>query len=439
MNVFLNFQMEASLCILVSFLVYWVLFRKGTDFSFQRGYLLLAVLLSTFLPFIKVRGGESIPSMSHAVPFLLPEVSVGSGHQPSLTGPSTVAIWRMISMLYLGVTTLLLIRFLYRVAKLVVFLRSSPYSQPNNSRYRMVKTSGAAPAFSFFNYIVVNDSKILSSREMENIIRHELVHIQKLHSLDVLFMEVMTIVFWFNPAIHFIKRTLTDIHEFQADAIATEHVGKQEYCSLLAKISLQSNGFSIANHFNRSLTVKRIEMIKSVKRNINRWKIAGIAPVTAGLFFFVACQDQVKSVKQKAESVKIGYDNPSNIEIDGNTSKLSEGPKQDEEIYLVVEESARPKGNIVEFYKFVADNLKYPQEAIDRGISGKVFIEFIVNKDGSLTDLKILKGIGGGCDEEAIRVLSTAPQWNPARQYSKAVKQKMVLPIVFNLPENEPR
>lgn len=104
-----------------------------------------------------------------------------------------------------------------------------------------------------------------------------------------------------------------------------------------------------------------------------------------------------------------------------------------EEIFNFVEESALPKAGFVAFYKYVGDQMKYPPQARRIGIEGKVFVEFVINKDGSITDVKVVKGIGAGCDEEAVRVIRSAPAWTPGKQRGKPVKQRMVLPITFRL------
>ena len=81
----------------------------------------------------------------------------------------------------------------------------------------------------------------------------------------------------------------------------------------------------------------------------------------------------------------------------------------------------------------MAENLRYPPRAARMGIEGRVFVEFIVEKNGSLTDINVVKAIGGGCDEEAIRVISTAPRWNPGKQRGNPVRVRMILPIMFRL------
>ena len=103
------------------------------------------------------------------------------------------------------------------------------------------------------------------------------------------------------------------------------------------------------------------------------------------------------------------------------------------EIFIIVEEDASFKGGLKAYAKFLRKNLKYPKQARRMGIQGKVYVEFIITKDGSLKDIKAIKGIGAGCDEEAVRVISLSPKWNPAKQRGRAVYQKMVIPIVFRL------
>jgi protein TonB len=104
-----------------------------------------------------------------------------------------------------------------------------------------------------------------------------------------------------------------------------------------------------------------------------------------------------------------------------------------DEIFTVVEESANPKGGYPAFYKYVGEKIKYPAQARRMGVEGKVFVEFVVNRDGSIVDVRVVKGIGAGCDEEAVRILQGAPSWTPGKQRGKPVRQKMVIPITFKL------
>lgn len=107
--------------------------------------------------------------------------------------------------------------------------------------------------------------------------------------------------------------------------------------------------------------------------------------------------------------------------------------EKSDEIFTIVEVSAEPKGGHAAFYKYVAESIHYPPQAKRMNVQGKVFVEFVVNKDGSITNVIAVKGIGAGCDEEAVRIVKNSPPWNPGRQRGQPVKQRMVMPITFKL------
>ncbi|PTQ95705.1 TonB family protein [Mucilaginibacter yixingensis] len=105
--------------------------------------------------------------------------------------------------------------------------------------------------------------------------------------------------------------------------------------------------------------------------------------------------------------------------------------QEQEEIYSKIEQSAEFPGGIDSFFKFMSKNLKYPPDAKKNNVQGKVFLTFVVEKDGSLTDIKVVRGIGYGCDEEAIRVMKLSPKWNAAMHDNKPVRQQYTIPILF--------
>ena len=114
---------------------------------------------------------------------------------------------------------------------------------------------------------------------------------------------------------------------------------------------------------------------------------------------------------------------------------FEEAPEEEvaDEIFTIVEESATPNGGMQAFYSYISKKLRYPNQAKRMGIEGKVFVEFVVDKDGSLTNVRAVKGIGAGCDEEAVRVIKSHPRWSPGKQRGKPVKQRIILPITFKL------
>ncbi|MCV9388118.1 energy transducer TonB [Reichenbachiella ulvae] len=114
---------------------------------------------------------------------------------------------------------------------------------------------------------------------------------------------------------------------------------------------------------------------------------------------------------------------------------FEEEPEEEvaDEIFDIVEDQPAPPGGMGAFYKYVGKSMKYPNQARRMGIEGRVFVQFVVDKDGSITEVKAIKGIGAGCDEEAVRVLQGAPKWKPGKQRGRAVKVRMILPITFKL------
>lgn len=145
---------------------------------------------------------------------------------------------------------------------------------------------------------------------------------------------------------------------------------------------------------------------------------------------------EVPDEKKIEEEIEINMDTEVTEQTKVEEVKIvpQEEEKEDpDQIFLVVEETAAPTGGMPAFYEYVAKKLKYPAQARRMGIEGKVFVEFVIERDGSITDVKAIKGIGAGCDEEAVRVLQSAPKWKPGKQRGKPVRQRMVLPIAFKL------
>ena len=131
------------------------------------------------------------------------------------------------------------------------------------------------------------------------------------------------------------------------------------------------------------------------------------------------------------EEIEIIIDNEKFVEF---VEPVIEVPVETtEEIVVFAEKMPEPMGGLSAFYKYVGDALKYPARARKMGIQGKVFVQFVIDKQGNFTEVQAIKGIGGGCDEEAVRVLKSAPAWHPGKQRGVPVQVRMVLPITFSL------
>jgi len=136
------------------------------------------------------------------------------------------------------------------------------------------------------------------------------------------------------------------------------------------------------------------------------------------------------------EEIEVNFDVDVKEETVIKEVVIAEAPPVEEkadQIFDVVETMPSPPGGMEGWNKYLSNNLKYPTQARRMGIEGTVYVVFVVNTDGSIQDVEILRGIGGGCDEEAMRVVAAAPKWEPGKQRGKPVRVKMRLPIRFKL------
>ena len=151
---------------------------------------------------------------------------------------------------------------------------------------------------------------------------------------------------------------------------------------------------------------------------------------------------QVVKINIVEDDVQVDDDISIDVEADQNTEVqeyIAPVKSDDEEsaeevqIFMVVESMPAYPGGEPALYAFLAENIKYPQMAKESGIQGRVFVTFVVERDGSVTDVRVLRGIGGGCDEEAIRVVKSMPKWTPGKQRGKSVRVQYNLPVKFTL------
>lgn len=488
MHTWLNYIVEANIGLLLFLLLYKTLLSKETQFSYRRFYLLGGLLLSLLFPWITIGSpADVVPTLSETLPdHWLPttlEQPQAEAIQPTLN------FWELAFWLYGAVVTLLFLRFAYQIIMLMQEARKGKSEEPvievDNSSFI---------AFSFFKLVFISKAFNLTEVDKQRILQHEQVHIRKWHSVDMVLIELVRILFWFNPLLNYYKKEMSMVHEFEADEVASGIEHPDQYCSLLARSAIESSGYTLANHFNNSLTLKRITMIRTLKQKVKQWKTGIVFLFVSVLFLGIACQDQiatemkelsqtttvagdfpdhlmpvVEQIKKEnpgitlmyveAESInaeKIRRLNPTSImhtghvknmdnrgnvisehvelivRSDDSIAQLGDMTKSDEDVFLVVEESASPIGGISALNAAIQNQLVFPEEAKAKGITGKVFIELIIEPDGTTSNHKVIKGIGSGCDEEALRaILATNIRWNPGKQKNVPVRQRYVIPIRF--------
>ncbi len=508
MNELLKYLIESSIIISVFYGLFILFYKDDKNSGFNRAYLitssLLAVVLPLFsLPIIAASQVENGISLHQAIQ--LPEIIIRE--DASVTSSQLrFTLGDMIAAVYISGLIIFLFRFLSELHGMFRHIRQYSNNLSRSENYIMIKTDGELPTCSFYKYLFWDNSQNFSEKETGFIIKHEEGHILQKHTLDLLYLEILRIIFWFNPIVHGYKKAMLAVHEFLADEFALANTNGKGFIALLGLQALHRHNMSLSNHFSKSQTIKRIKMIKSEKKKpaVLRWAV--MATATLAMFYFFSCEQgqsvqEISSnttdlpvlgegwsyvsdgslspwISEKYNSLTADYPSGKFYIAKGNLGEFTDFNPVDifekygfrtflladegasryaflgkageevvelnppsvyknrfngEEIFTAVEDQPEPVGGMLTFYQYVANNLKYPKEAREAGIEGKVFIEFIIDTDGTIIDVKALKGIGNGCDEEAIRVIEAAPAWNPGKHKGRQVKVMMVLPITFKL------
>ncbi|HET9053401.1 MAG TPA: M56 family metallopeptidase, partial [Cyclobacteriaceae bacterium] len=300
MNAWLNYLLEASIGLCLFLLVYQLFLRKETSFRLNRIFLLVALVASVAFPLLKFNTPDSpVPSLNFSVEPAANEFIYTTDMAALAESYSALTTWEILAILYSAGLLVFLVVFIIRLGGMLRALKQTAAYTYNN--HRIVELKSQDSPFSFFNYIFIGNTPPLSEKEKQLIIRHESIHATLYHSFDIVLLNVLGIVFWFNPLIRVYKKIFIQLHEFEADARAAETHDVDEYCSLLAKVALHSADYKLANHFSNSLTLKRIEMMRTLKHKIKSWKIAAMTACIPLVFFVVSCQDQVESPSAQAE------------------------------------------------------------------------------------------------------------------------------------------
>ncbi len=276
-------------------LIYDLFLRKETFFNWNRAYLLITSILSMVLPFMKI---DSLNVMApNRFVVRLPEVIIGkpaSTLDPAvaeLAGititQQTTPLWKIILIVGMSVAAII---FLIKMVRLAA-MRIKNHGQWEGDLL-IVKLLNSTTAFSFFHYVFLGER--IPEQNRKSILEHESVHVKEKHSVDLLFFELMRIVFWFNPLVYMYQNRMATLHEYIADAKAVKFQNKKEYYNQLLSQVFETRQFSFVNpFFKQSLIKKRIVMLsqsKSKQRNI--FKYALLIPLIAGMLFYVSCHKE---------------------------------------------------------------------------------------------------------------------------------------------------
>lgn len=431
MNNFLAYLTEASLVLTALYAGYFFILRQKAAPALIRSYLLFSLSLALSIPFIHIPAGFSLFNGDANVwaptwldrSFFLPELVVHSNTGPEASAQNSLSWLFWLNSLYLAGVFISLLLSSFRLFKIGKLIGQYPFYHSDNYAYQIAHTNGAHPTFSFLHYIFWDNTAPLSQAEEQQILRHETAHIKYRHTLDLLFLELMSALLWFNPLVYLYRHALQQVHEFQADQYALQQGEEESYLSLMVKQSFRQANIPLVSTFFQHKTLTRIRMIKT--KPTHTLLRAGICILLAASIFFVgSCEDEADRLAD--QSVAPPPPPPLIREIP-NEEQLDT-----EQVFEVVEDQPEPAGGMDAFYEFVGKELRYPEEAKNQGIEGRVFVKFVVDEQGKVSDVKAVKGIGAGCDAEAERVLKLT-KWIPGKQRGHAVKVRMIMPITYKL------
>ncbi len=421
MSTLLTYLFEASICIALVWIFFKLVLEKLTFFDWNRGILLGMLGLAMIIPLLSFNflPGTSLPMQE----FTLPTFTVGNEIE-TVNAFSWQEIILVVYLVGLGIMTNRLIREYFRS---LAQIRQA--EKHNFQGFTLAVDPRFQPA-TFFNYVLLPEFRP-EDEDQQQIILHESVHVSKNHTWDLVLIQIAKAVFWFNPLIYIFERSLREIHEYQADQGVTESYSPIEYSRLLLRLIVQEKQLQLTHHFNQFQTKKRIVMMNKPKSETSeKSRFLFAIPVLALMAVVFSCEitpePELEGPAQMGEkATQVG---PANI-----TARLNDVGTNADEIFDVVENPPQPIGGMSGWNQYLSDNLQYPEQARSMGIEGTVIAVFVVQADGSITDVDILRGIGGGCDEAAIRVIENAPNWEPGTQRDKVVNTRMRVPIRFQL------
>ena len=396
---------RASLYLALFYAFYLLVMRRTSLFRFNRIALLAGTVICHLLPLLRLRTVIVPESVSVGLPTLV------AGEPAGTSAPS----FPWLTVLYLaGMSAVAGLCLASAWRTLRIIRQGTP--QPCEG-CRLTLLDRDVPSFSWGRQVVMSRSDY---EKYPAILGHELQHIRCRHSLDVLLMTAVNAMHWFNPLAWVARAELRLLHEYEADeGLIRQGIDATSYQLLLVRKAVGEQRFSLANGFNHAKLKQRIAMMHKKQTPARvRFAYVAILPVLAATMF--VC-NPVRATIPEAPAGQIP-------------------PTGQSVSYSLISEKPTFNGaDAGEFSKWVAENLKYPKEAYEDGISGRVMVQFTISTDGSVRDVKVLRGVHELLDNEAVRVISSSPKWEPGIQDGKPVNVTFQFPVVFKLTDPAPK
>lgn len=429
METMIGFLLRASVYLLLFAVAYSLLLSRKVHPTFNRLFLVGSMLFTLLLSGLSDISFQSVQESRPVLGAMLPEIIVGATvnyKETSALITSLIEDTGAVAWFAVAVSGVMLLLLLVQSGRLLWLAFRFRKSGRGGLTYVLLPYDSSP--FSFFHWFFF-PGKLLNDKNFDMVLAHETAHYQRFHSADVLFFELMRVLFWFHPAWYYLRRELKSMHEFEADNLALQRFEKSDYQLSLLELQLSGSLIPLSNPFNVSLIKRRMLMMnhqKWQKPARNWFKMIGLIPVILLFVFVQSCNNGSKNTE--TAQIESGTKSPEMAKLPEN-----EPAQPDTSVFTVVETMPQFPGGQEAMLKFLVENISYPEEAKLKKIQGKVFVSFIVEKDGKVGNVKLLRGIGGGCDEEALRVVGLMPDWKPGEQRGQAVRVAFNMPIRFAL------
>ena len=428
MNAFLLYLLKSTLLLAVFDAFFLLVMRRTEHFRFNRFVLLFGSAACLLLPLIPLHVAMPTVYSTWLEPVVVgsAETAQEAGAEGAAAAPAAIS-WQILLLLFYSVGSLIILLFFARsYAGMFRQLRHAPGRKFDG--YTLHLLSQESPSFSWMRHIVLSRSDF---ERYPAILTHEQAHVRAGHSRDLLFASLLAVFQWFNPLVWICRSELKLLHEYEADDfVLNQGIDATQYQLLLVKKAVGEKRFLLANGFNHAQLKNRITMMQiTYKAAWKKLSLLLLLPLLAGTTLLLAERvTPATDVIPLAEEPVVA---PSEV--------LPEPPPEEPVKYSLLEAKPRFQDGDAgqSFPRWVNENLKYPQEAVKDSLQGRVTLQFTIEKDGSVTDVHVLRGCAPVLDEEAIRVVSQSPKWTPGYINGEPVRVVFNFPVLFQLTKKK--
>ena len=447
-------KINVALMLLYGF--YRLTVSRDTFFGLRRLTLWLIYAVALMVPAFNleywVRDTPTMASMANVYADTFYPVVVVKAQAPGITW-----IDMLLGIYWAGVAVLSL-RLVWQLFSIIRLAVISRKQEVEDITVHLLRGEGSP--FSFFRWVFMYPST-LEGKQLHEVMVHECTHVSGLHSLDTLFSELFSIACWFNPFAWLMKQEVRMNLEYLADesVLSDGNARKSYQYHLLGLAYRQPNeSTKIANNFNLLPLKKRIKMMNKRRTSeIGKAKYLLFAPLAGALLMVSNIESvareiggqvpEVAEVQQKADqalNADVAVANPMAKAEEAKAAELAKAEAKASDVtapadttknvvYDVTETMPQFPGGQGVMMKYLAANIKYPASAVKAKKQGRVIIAFVIQKDGSVTNARIVKSVDPELDAEALRIVKAMPNWTPGTQDGKPVNVRYTIPVVFSL------